>query len=61
MSVHSHGRAGYCPACGHPGTDADPLVPVTEIPDYPPRTTDLPIHQSHTKDPRSGFYGRRAD
>jgi hypothetical protein len=39
---------GRCPACGHRGTDADPLVETT---------TQHLVHRSHTTSPASGFYG----
>lgn len=46
---------GRCPACGHPFTTADPATAISPPPDS--WSTGKPVHQSHTTDPRSGFYG----
>lgn len=39
-----------CAACGHEPTAADPLLVID----------GYRIHQSHTTDPQSGFYGAEA-
>jgi hypothetical protein len=41
----------HCQACGHPTTPDDPAVQVED--------SGARIHESHTTDPRSGFYGAR--
>jgi hypothetical protein len=40
----------HCQACGHPPADGDPLV----------LADGVWVHESHTQDERSGFYGALA-
>lgn len=46
------GLRDHCAADGHPATKADPLVL---------STSGSRIHQSHTTDPRNGFYGQQQE
>lgn len=41
------GPGEWCAACGHPGSDADPLTPAG---------SGYPVHTSHLTDARSGLY-----
>lgn len=43
-----NGQRNICAACGHNGTNADPLVKATD---------GFRIHRTHTTDRRSGYYG----
>jgi len=42
------GLRNFCTACGHAGTNTDPLIVNSD---------GFRIHRTHTTDPRSGFYG----
>lgn len=45
-----------CQACGRPARDGDPIVTVNNNhgPDWPATSR---VHESHTTNPKSGFYG----
>jgi hypothetical protein len=50
MGLFSKNETGKpCQACGHPTTVEDPAVHVED--------SGARIHESHTTDPKSGFYG----
>ncbi|MFE5809436.1 hypothetical protein [Streptomyces sp. NPDC056491] len=51
MSSDSQAIGRHCHACGHPFTEADPVMVLDG---------DVQIHVSHSQDPRTGFYGVRA-